>query len=224
MRDWGDFWASQPSFSFREQQDSTMAARISRVAPGELVCGHLFYSDSVAESLNRRHVAHFYIYRDPRDVVVSEAHYLAKMNRWHRLHGRFRRQTSEADRVLLSIRGLPESDVYYPDIACRYERFAGWLDRPDVCAVTYEDLTSDRRYKAIEKIFTFYRSHANLDFDIDAFVKRAITAIQPKQSHTFRKGGSGAWRHEFNDQIKEEFKQVAGELVVKLGYEKSIDW
>ena len=43
-------------------------------------------------------------------------------------------------------------------------------------------------------------------------------------SGTFRKGGSGGWRREFTPRVKDEFKQKAGDWLVRLGYEKDNDW
>ena len=62
-------------------------------------------------------VVHYFIYRDPRDVVVSEAHYLRDMNRWHRLTPYFRKFESIDDAIMLSINGLepPVAGIDYPE-------------------------------------------------------------------------------------------------------------
>ncbi|MDQ8203596.1 sulfotransferase domain-containing protein [Pelagicoccus sp. SDUM812003] len=225
MKDWGGFWASQPSFTFREIQPEAMSRRIRRVSPGELVCGHLYYSDQAKEALESRHVAHFFIYRDPRDVVVSEAHYLGEMNRWHKLHSRFSKLPTRAERLLLSIKGLPKEDIYYPNIVERFSRFTQWIEDPNVCSISYEDLISENKYQTIEKIIKFYCSRSGYDYPVEALIQRACEAIQPSKSHTFRRGGSGGWKSEFDGGVKELFKQIGGaELVMKLGYEKSVEW
>jgi len=51
-----------------------------------------------------------------------------------------------------------------------------------------------------------------------------VEAIQPGRSHTFRSGKTGGWREHFTDEHKTLFKDVAGDLVVRLGYEKTNDW
>jgi hypothetical protein len=51
-----------------------------------------------------------------------------------------------------------------------------------------------------------------------------VEAIQPKKSHTFRSGKTGGWREHFTDEHKKLFKEVAGDLLVRLGYERSNDW
>jgi hypothetical protein len=51
-----------------------------------------------------------------------------------------------------------------------------------------------------------------------------VDAIQPKKSHTFRAGKTGGWREYFSDEHKKLFKDVAGDLLMRLGYEKTNDW
>jgi len=46
-------------------------------------------------------------------------------------------------------------------------------------------------------------------------------AIKPKKSGTFRKGKPGNWANHFTDDNKRRFKAVAGDLLTRLGYEKS---
>jgi len=43
-------------------------------------------------------------------------------------------------------------------------------------------------------------------------------------NHHFRKGISGDWRNRFTPRIAERFKALHGEALVRLGYEKDLDW
>jgi hypothetical protein len=46
-----------------------------------------------------------------------------------------------------------------------------------------------------------------------------------KGSLTFRKGQSGDWRNHLMDAHKRAFKETgAGELLIKLGYERDANW
>jgi hypothetical protein len=46
----------------------------------------------------------------------------------------------------------------------------------------------------------------------------------PKNSPTFRSGKIGGWRAHFTPAHKQLFNQCAGDLLVKLDYESSLDW
>lgn len=43
-------------------------------------------------------------------------------------------------------------------------------------------------------------------------------------SRTFRKGHIGDWRNHFTEEHKQIFKEVHGDTLIKLGYEKDYDW
>ncbi len=42
--------------------------------------------------------------------------------------------------------------------------------------------------------------------------------------HHYRKGVPGDWKNHFTDKHKKLFKEVGGELLIKLGYEKDMNW
>ena len=49
-------------------------------------------------------------------------------------------------------------------------------------------------------------------------------SIQPSRSRTFRSGTAGAWREHFSPEHKRLFLDVAGDLLIRLGYEKNNEW
>jgi hypothetical protein len=49
-------------------------------------------------------------------------------------------------------------------------------------------------------------------------------AITPHKSGTFRKGQPGNWREHFTPANKALFKDVAGDLLIHLGYEQDYNW
>ncbi|MGE3243080.1 MAG: sulfotransferase domain-containing protein, partial [Pirellulales bacterium] len=179
-----------------------------------------------AEELNRRHTVNYFVYRDPRDVVVSEAHYLREMNRWHRLHPFFRDAASIEDAIMLSINGFdpPVAGIYYPNIAERFGRYQGWLERDDCLAIRFEDLVSERQSELVRAIAEFYAPRTTTPFDIDATVAKMSTLIAPKKSHTFRSGKKAGWQREFTSAHRARFAELAGDLLVRLGYEPNHDW
>lgn len=224
---YGSFLASMTSsFRFRERSLESTVAFIHSFVPGEVVRGHLFHSPESAAALRERRTVHYFIYRDPRDVIVSEAHYLRTMNRWHRLHRYFRDQPTLADAMSLAIGGLsaPEPGIDYSDVAARFARYAGWLARDDVCPVRFEDLGGERREATVRGMVRFYAGRASVPIDEERLVQAALRAIDPRKSHTFRKGRQGGWRESFSEDHRQQFKEVAGRLLIDLGYEQGMDW
>jgi hypothetical protein len=224
---YGAFLASMTSsFRFRERSPENASRFIRSFVPGEIVRGHLFFHPQNAADLHDKNVVHYFVYRDPRAVVVSEAHYLREMNRWHRLAPYFGKLASMDQAIMLSIRGFdpPIAGLEYPNIAERFARYAGWLNREDCLALRFEDMASDSRPTVIRRMAEFYASRRSNAVDVDACVAAMSASIAPQKSHTFRSGKKSGWQHEFTADHRRVFNELAGDLLIELGYEQSHDW
>lgn len=223
----GAFLGSETSsFQLRERSSENTTNFIRHFVPGEIIRGHLYFEPLYADELNRRHTVHYFIYRDPRDVVVSEAHYLREMNRWHKLHPYFRDATSIEDAIMLSINGLepPVPGVNYGNIGERFGRYEGWLSDVNCLCVRFEDLVSEQQPQLIRQIAEFYAARTKADFDLEPAVAHMSSLIAPKKSHTFRSGKKAGWQREFTPAHRARFAEVAGDLLVRLGYEPDHAW
>jgi hypothetical protein len=63
-----------------------------------------------------------------------------------------------------------------------------------------------------------------LQVGIQAAARTVISRLDPQRSPTFRTGKSGGWRKAFTEEHKHLFKEVAGDLLIRLGYEINSDW
>ncbi len=82
----------------------------------------------------------------------------------------------------------------------------------------HRDATLNAMLDEVEK--TGYKIPVPRDKSLGILVR----TIQPKRSRTFRSGMAGGWREHFTDEHKQLFKDVAGDLLVRLAYEKNNDW
>ena len=226
IRDWGNFLASTPSFTFRELSVKDVRKRIDRFVPNELVGAHLFYDDHIAAYLSEKHIIHYFIYRDPRDIVVSEAYYLSQMNRWHFMHKYFKSLLDQESRITLAIEGLENlpGNRSYPSILHRVSYFTTWLKKHEIYAIKYEDLISTNKIETIQQIVDHYLNVRSLTVNRNELTKKIIHSINPYNSHTFRTGKSGNWKAVFTERQKDLFKEIAGDLLIELGYEKDYNW
>jgi hypothetical protein len=224
---YGAFLASMTSsFQFRERSAQNVSRFIRGIVPGEIVRGHLYYDPQNAAGLANKNVVQYFVYRDPRDVVVSEAHYLREMNRWHRLHRHFASLPSMNDAIALSIAGFdpPIDGLEYPNIAERFARYAGWLKNADCLAIRFEDLVSGQQPGVIRRMAEFYAQHCEAAIDVDACSARMMACIAPEKSHTFRSGKKAGWSREFTAEHRRLFDHVAGQVLIDLGYETNHAW
>lgn len=224
---YGAFIASIPSISFRERTKASHIRLIRNIVPGEIVPAHLFYEPDYFDELIEKRAVIFFIYRDPRDVAVSEAYYLTYMNPWHGLHSYFSKKLqSSEERILATIKGIndPTFSYDYPNISDRFKRYQRWIGKENVFTVKFENLVSENRKELLVQMADFYARRSQLDLDIEEVVNSALLNINPAHSHTFRKGEAGGWQKVFNEELKEQAKIVAGDLLIELGYEKDLNW
>jgi len=227
-RNYGTFLSSMTSsYQFRERSEAETLSVIRSFLAGEVIRGHLFFSPMYEISLRNREVVQYFIYRDPRDLVLSEAHYLRSMNRWHKLHPVFRELPSIEASISLAIRGFAsgtEMGLQYPDIASRFRRYYGWIESSTVCAIRFEDLIGPRRDSILREMAEIYARRLCYDVNIESLVDHMRINIVPERSHTFRRGKKGGWREQFTPEHRELFQQVAGDLLIQLGYEAGDSW
>ncbi|HZK51927.1 MAG TPA: sulfotransferase domain-containing protein [Actinomycetota bacterium] len=168
------------------------------------------------------------ILRDPRDVVVSSAHYLAQLER-HFLYDRMKNDfpTAEA-RITAVITGLPpdEQGRGLPSVSQRIARYRQWLVREDTYTCRFERLVGARGDGSDEDQLNEIEAighHIGRPLTSEAATSLAQRTWSVKSS-TFRKGVIGDWRNHFTEQHKSIFKELAGPQLIELGYERDLDW
>ena len=227
LYDYNTFIASMPSFTQKEIGISKTLNQISSIMSQELVRGHIFYNKSIDKLINSRKIIHFFIYRDPRDIAISEANYLYDMNKFHSLHKTYKNLHSFEDRILFSILGNEyiKTKTFYPNISERFSMYKKWIESNNILCVKYEDLVVKNNHEEIKRIMMYYIKNANLkNLNINILLKNALNNIDPNKSHTFREGGINKWKIVFTEKHKDVFKAISGELLIDLGYEKDLNW
>lgn len=202
-----------------------IARDLRRLRPGDIAYGHLHAQPEVVNLLCAPGMAPFFILRDPRDVVVSHVYYVTEMEPNHVHHAYYRAELKDFDeRLRVSILGRPDLNVPFPHIRGRFDPYLGWLDAPEVLVLLYEDFIT-RREQTLLKVLNHARSRGlKLHVGEQEALQVLESAINPQKSPTFRSGKIGKWRQSFSDANKALFKDVAGDLLIRLGYEQNNDW
>jgi len=196
---------------------------LDALRPGDVASAHLFARpDTVARVCSPNFVPYF-IFRDPRDVVVSHVFYITDMEARHVHHEYYQSLPDFNARLNVSILGRPNTAIEFPNIADRFAPYLDWLNHAEVLTIHFEDLINDRP-ATLTRIMDHFLARVSLQTIRQLILDSLESSINPTKSPTFRSGKTGEWKKHFTDEHKKIFKDVAGNLLVKLGYEKNHDW
>jgi hypothetical protein len=200
-------------------------AYLDALRPLDVTSAHLFAWPQVVERVCTPVFIPYFIFRDPRDVVVSHVFYVTEMEPNHHHHRYYTEVLKNFDeRLKVSILGLPEADVEFPDIATRFSFYTGWLDYPEVLPLHFEDFVHNRRVALGKVLDHFLRRVDTLTTPRERILDALEASINPSRSPTFRSGKTGEWKKYFTPEHKKIFKDVAGDLLLRLRYENNYNW
>ena len=217
------FYAEYEGESGRKRSPDEALAWLHSLRPSDVASAHLFARDEVIRRVCSPAFVPYFIFRDPRDVVVSHVFYVTDMEARHVHHDYYASLPDFDSRLKISILGRPDVDIEFPNIAERFAPYLGWLDQPFVMKIHFEDLIHDRA-AALNHIIDHFLAGIPLSSPRQSILESLESSINPKRSPTFRSGKTGEWKKHFTEEHKKIFKDVAGDLLVKLGYEKNNDW
>ncbi|HJS19730.1 MAG TPA: hypothetical protein VJ785_13365 [Anaerolineales bacterium] len=166
----------------------------------------------------------YFIYRDPRDMLVSQVFFATDMHEEHGMHEYYNSLPDFGERLKVAITGIDRDGLYMVSVRQRYEGVFQWLEQQNVMCIRFEDLINNRDAALNAMLAEAEKTGYQIPTPREKALSILTEAIQPRKSHTFRSGKTGGWREHFTEEHKKLFKDVAGDLLVRLGYEKSNDW
>lgn len=217
------FYAEYEAESGRKRAPEQAIAWLDSLRPLDVASAHLFARPNVVACITSSAFVPYFIFRDPRDVVVSHVFYVTEMEARHVHHDYYASLPDFDSRLTISILGRPDVGVEFPDIAARFAPYLGWLDQPSVLKIHFEDLINDRT-AMLNRILDHFLARVPLQAPRQLILESLESSINPSRSPTFRSGKTGEWRKHFTADHKKIFKDVAGDLLVRLGYEKDNEW
>ena len=217
------FYAEYEGESGQKRSPEQAPRWLDSLRPGDIASAHLFARPEAVSRASSTKFIPYFIFRDPRDVVVSHVYYVTDIEARHVHHDYYASLPDFESRLKVSILGRPEAGVEFPDIAARFAPYLGWLDQPSVKAIHFEDLIHDRA-ATLNRILNHFLARVPLRVSRTTILESLESSINPARSPTFRSGKTGEWRTSFTAEHKQLFKAVAGDLLIRLGYEKSNEW
>lgn len=195
--------------------------------------GHMGHHPLLEDAFYRQRVAMLFVYRDLRDVAVSQAYHIEVAdgeNKFHPGRDKFMDLPDHAARIKAVIEGLDE----YSGIIERWKLFHPWLYSRWVLHIKYEEMIHNPKEVAERAVSYVIRrtlgedagSSIVLERDVVEAILHSNKMLQTTDySSSYRKGVSGEWRNEFTPELIQAFKKADDEnFLVRLGYEQDENW
>lgn len=166
----------------------------------------------------------YFMYRDPRDMLVSQVFFATDMHEEHGMHDYYNSLPDFGERLKVAITGIDRDGLHMVSVKQRYDGVFQWLEQKNVMCIRFEDLINKRDATLNSMLDEVERTGYTIPAPREKVLLVLMDAIQPKKSHTFRSGKTGGWTQHFTSEHRKLFKDVAGDLLIKLGYEPDNDW
>lgn len=204
--------------------DDRIRATLQNIPQGVIGWGYLDATTENTAFLCQPNRVNYFIYRDPRDLLVSQVYFATHMREAHGMHVYYQSLPDFSARLKAAITGVNLEGTHMVSVRERYAGVFNWLEQPSVMCIRFEDLINNRDRTLNALLDQIEKTGYKIPTAREKSVAMLTEAIQPKKSHTFRSGKTGGWRDHFTDEHKSLFNEVAGDLLVRLGYEQSNDW
>ncbi|MBI5945491.1 MAG: sulfotransferase domain-containing protein [Chloroflexi bacterium] len=202
-------------------------ADLKSVPAGVIGWGYVDATKENASFLTGAGRVNYFIYRDPRDMLVSQVFFATDMHEEHGMHAYYNSLPDFGARLNVAITGIDRDGLKMVSVRQRYDGVFQWLDvsrQKNVKCIRFEDLINNRDATLLSMLDEVEKTGYKIPTRREKALAVLVDAIQPKKSHTFRSGKTGGWKQHFSEENKMLFKEVSGDLLVRLGYEKDNDW
>ena len=208
----------------RRRSQAEILDELQRLPKGVIGWGYLEATKENVSFLTAAGRVNYFIYRDPRDMLISQVFFATDMHEGHGMHDYYNSLPDFGARLNVAITGIDHDGLKMVSVKQRYEGVFHWLEQKDVMCLRFEDLINDRDVTLNTMLDGVEKTGYRIPIPRAKALSILMEAIQPKKSHTFRAGKTGGWKTYFTEEHKKLFKDVAGDLVMRLGYEKDNDW
>jgi len=207
--------------------------KIGRLLQGHYLLGHAGFRPEIERFLYYKGVTTLLVFRDFRDVCVSQAHHVLHEDDWTHAHPAkdvYRAMDTFDDVLEAVILGIPG----FPGVMERWELYCDWLYVDWVLKVSYESLVAQPKDFAkllaenwMGRVAKLWGKNPTIEpFALELLTTQMVESMQQTElSPTFREGIPGGWKEAFTDKHIDLFKETdVNHWLVRLGYEKEEDW
>jgi hypothetical protein len=208
----------------RRRTADEILADLKNVPAGVIGWGYVEATPENASFLTEAGRVNYFIYRDPRDLLISQVFFATDMHEGHGMYEYYNSLPDLGERLKVAITGIEKDGLKMVSVRERYDGVFQWLEQKNVLCIRFEDMVNNRDATLNAMLDEVEKTGYKIPTPREKALSVLIETIQSKKSRTFRSGKTGGWKNHFTDEHKKLFKDVAGDLVVRLGYEKNNNW
>jgi hypothetical protein len=106
-----------------------------------------------------------------------------------------------------------------------FQNMALWdAHNENIIELRYEEIIGNEA-ESFQRIFTHYQFHPQMVARGVALAEQlSLKNVKKKETGHVRKGSPRQWSTEFTPTVKQLFKELNGDLLITLGYEKDLAW
>jgi Sulfotransferase domain len=208
-----------------QERPQLFRRQCARLKRGQFLVCHLWYDDEYLKMVSEFGIKPLLLIRDPRDIVISNANYITYVNKKHHLHDYFANHLkNDKERLHCCIKGNQQPTEY--SISYVLEKFYPWTQCQNVLTLRFRDLIGEHgggsvqtQKACVDRVLDF------IGVPLDEKKKRELMEnVFYTRSKTFNKGRINQWETRFDEEDKRLFKEVAGDWLIKYGYERDFSW
>ncbi len=184
---------------------------------------HVHGSPHNVEVLRKAGVRYVVLFRDLRDVAVSNVHYVQNTP-WHPEHRHYR--------------GLEMRDALEVFARRTLEDYADWVrswaanrDPNASLVLRYEQMLEDPTgvLRSVADHFELGADDERIERIVEANSFKRLSSgrergQEPADGSFFRKGVAGDWVNHFTPELRESYKRRIGRFLIEFGYERDESW
>lgn len=186
---------------------------------------HAPYSEEMENLLKERNAVVFFLYRDPRDWVISVINHppISGVDLYGGPIGdKYFTTLNKDQKVNFIVRGTQQ---YYSAYEA-FSKFLPWMNSSVCCPIRFEALLGPKggRYSEEAQLAELRKiaKALNLNTSDEALLDAANSSYG--KGIVFSKGKAGTWKEHFNEKNKNLFKKDFADILIDLGYEKNYTW
>src|SRR5512141_2073416 len=164
----------------RRKTKEEVLNELQHVPRGVIGWGYIEASPENVAFLCTPERVNYFIYRDPRDMLVSQVFFATDMHEEHGMHAYYQSLPDFGERLKVAITGIDRDGLHMVSVRQRYEGVFQWLEQKHVMCLRFEDLIENRNATLNAMLAEVEKTGYKIPTRRERALAVLVDAIQPK--------------------------------------------